>query len=257
MNRANDFNQAYPAFAMKMILIRIRKLLHAMTSSSGRRALKLGVAASIEHTSALGNEQYSTVIDVGANVGQFALFAREQYPKANIFSFEPLEDCWDTYASIFGNDPNVRLFRYGIGPADTEAAINVTNANDSSSILAPAATQVEVFGTKVNSIKEIQLRRLASVFRTGQIVSPALLKIDVQGFELDVLRGCEDLLPYFETVYVEASYLELYEGQALASEVIDFLGQRGFKLRGVFNQHAAPSRGPLQADFMFKRAPAP
>ena len=238
---------------MNLLLIRLRKLLHAVSSSSGRRALKLGVAASIEHSSALQGVQYRTIVDIGANVGQFALFARERYPSANVFSFEPLEDCWSTYRSIFQNDPNVELFRCGIGPADTEAAINVTNANDSSSMLAPADTQVEVFGTRVNSTKKVDLRRLASVLRTDQIVSPALLKIDVQGFELDALRGCEELLSCFENLYIEASFVELYKGQALVGDVLDFLRQRGFAVSGVFNQHVDRSRGPLQADFMFKR----
>ncbi|MCK1606579.1 FkbM family methyltransferase [Bradyrhizobium sp. 166] len=245
------------ALAMNLFLIRTRKLLHAVTSSAGRRALKLGVAASIEHRSALGGSQYRTIVDIGANVGQFALFARERYPMANVFSFEPLEDCWDTYNSIFDNDPNVRLFRCGIGPADTEAAINVTNENDSSSMLAPAATQVEVFGTRVNTIKKVELRRLASILPSDRIASPALLKIDVQGFELDVLRGCEEMLLHFDTLYVEASYVELYEGQALAGDVIEFLRNRDFILVGVFNQHVDEMRGPLQADFLFKAMPKP
>ncbi|MCK1473603.1 FkbM family methyltransferase [Bradyrhizobium sp. 197] len=239
---------------MNLLLIRIRKLLHAAGSSSGRRALKLGVAASIEHSSALRDVEYRSVVDIGANVGQFALFAREQYPKANIFSFEPLDDCWSTYKKIFQDDANVHLYRCGIGSADTEATINVANANDSSSMLAPAATQIEAFGTQVNTTKKVELRRLTTLLQEDQIVFPALLKIDVQGFELEVLRGCEELLPSFDTLYVEASYVELYEGQALVGEVIDFLNHRGFELRGVFNQHVDPTRGPLQADFMFKRA---
>ncbi|WP_164934400.1 FkbM family methyltransferase [Bradyrhizobium zhanjiangense] len=239
---------------MKLFLIRVRKLAHAVASSSGRRALKRGVAASIEHRSALDGVPYRTIVDIGANVGQFALFAREQYPKAKVFSFEPLEDCWDTFNSIFESDPNVQLYRCGVGPADTQAAMNVTNENDSSSILPPAAAQVEVFGTKVNTTKKVELRRLTTLLREDQIAFPALLKIDVQGFELDVLRGCEELLSSFDTLYVEASYVELYRGQALVGEVIDFLGHRGFEIRGVFNQHVDPTRGPLQADFMFKRA---
>ncbi|WP_271596475.1 MULTISPECIES: FkbM family methyltransferase [unclassified Bradyrhizobium] len=239
---------------MNLFIVRVRKLLHAVGSSSGRRALKRGVAASIEHRSALEGVPYRTIVDIGANVGQFALFVREQYPEANIFSFEPLEDCWDTFSTIFRSDPNVHLFRCGVGPADTDALMNVTNANDSSSIFAPAPTQVDVFGTKVNTTKKVELRRLATLLREDQIAFPALLKIDVQGFELDVLRGCEELLSSFDTLYVEASYMELYEGQALVGEVIDFLRHRGFEIRGVFNQHVDPTRGPLQADFMFKRA---
>jgi len=242
---------------MNLLLTRIRKLLHALASASGRRALQFGVAASIEHDLALGHVHYQTVLDVGANVGQFALFARERYPGAKIFSFEPLEDCWGIFARIFSKDKQVQLFRYGVGPADIDVAMNVTNENDSSSILAPAATQVEVFGTAVSKTKKVQLRRLASILPSDQISAPALLKIDVQGFELDVLKGCEEQLNRFETIYVEASYVELYRGQALAGEVIEFLRQRGFDLRGVFNQHVDPTRGPLQADLLFKQARRP
>ncbi|MDI4238196.1 FkbM family methyltransferase [Bradyrhizobium sp. Arg237L] len=212
------------------------------------------MAASIEHSSSLGAVDYKTIVDVGANVGQFALFARERYPTATIFSFEPLEDCWGVFSRIFEGDKHLQLHRCGIGPSNEDAAINVTNENDSSSILAPAPTQVEVFGTAVHTTKKVELRRLASVLDSGQIAAPALLKIDVQGFELDVLRGCEELLTCFDSIYVEASYVELYQTQALAGDVIEFLRARGFALRGVFNQHLDRSRGPLQADFLFKQA---
>lgn len=227
--------------------------MHAISSRPGRRALRSGVAASIEHSSALGGTQYKTIVDIGANVGQFALFARERFPNATIFSFEPLEDCWPVFANIFAQDEQVQLFRCAVGPTDSTATINVTAENDSSSILAPAATQVEVFGTAVSAKKIIELRRLGSILPTDRIVPPALLKIDVQGFELDVLRGCEEVLQRFNVLYIEASYVELYERQALAGDVIQFLLDRGFDLAGVFNQHTDQSRGPLQADFLFRR----
>lgn len=239
---------------MNQSLIRLRKLLHAFFSTSGRRALRLGVAASIEHGIALRQQGFQTVIDIGANVGQFALFCRELYPDAHIRSFEPLDDCWKTFDSIFRNDDRVQLFRYGIGPNDCDTLINVTNENDSSSILAPATTQSEIFGTKVRTSKQIKLRRLSSLLRKEEILPSALLKIDVQGFELEVLKGCEDLLDCFRTIYVEASYVELYEHQPLVSEVIEFLRTRGFQIRGVFNQHVDKSMGALQADFLFEKA---
>ncbi|MET4447036.1 FkbM family methyltransferase [Bradyrhizobium sp. GM2.2] len=238
---------------MNLLSIRIRKLLHAITSSAGRRALAAGVAASIEHKSALGRIQYRSVVDVGANVGQFALFACEQYPAAAIFSFEPLEDCWKKFGDIFEQEKRVQLFRYGVGPSDTDAAIHVTHDNDSSSILEPAPIQSEVFGTAVRTKQKIQLRRLSSLLRHDQVLPPALLKIDVQGYEIEVLKGCEELLNRFDTVYVEASYLELYKGQTLAGEVIEFLWTHGFNLRGVFNQHVDKEKGPLQADFLFEK----
>ena len=73
----------------------------------------------------------------------------------------------------------------------------------------------------------------------------------MQGYELPVLHGCESLLSRFSHVYVECSFVELYEGQALAAEVIDFLRQRGFDLLGAHSvQYDARGRA-IQADLLF------
>jgi len=71
----------------------------------------------------------------------------------------------------------------------------------------------------------------------------ALLKLDVQGFELAALQGCTDVLDRFEFVYVEVSFIELYVGQALASDVVAFLLGRNFKLLCVANPHLAGRKG--------------
>jgi hypothetical protein len=84
--------------------------------------------------------------------------------------------------------------------------------------------------------------------------SPALLKIDVQGGELDVLSGSDDLLGCFDAVYVECSYLQMYEGQPLVEDINDWMGERGFRMSGVYNQHNDRQRGAVQADFLFTRA---
>lgn len=61
---------------------------------------------------------------------------------------------------------------------------------------------------------------LADALPAADIAAPALLKLGVQGFELQALLGCEDLLDRFAYVYVEYSFVELYEGQAFADAVI-------------------------------------
>ncbi len=78
-----------------------------------------------------------------------------------------------------------------------------------------------------------------------------MLKLDVQGFELAALQGCDDLIRNFKFVYVEASFVELYVGQALASELIRFLFDRGFSLLCVANLSYGRSQRPIQADFLF------
>jgi hypothetical protein len=80
-----------------------------------------------------------------------------------------------------------------------------------------------------------------------------MLKLDVQGFELTALEGCVDLLECFRHVYVEASFIELYVGQALASEIVAYLLDRGFTLTCVANLERGKSQRPIQADFLFSR----
>jgi hypothetical protein len=95
---------------------------------------------------------------------------------------------------------------------------------------------------------KISVRRLADVIGPDDIARPALLKLDVQGYELLALHGCLKLLPEFDYVYVECSYLELYEGQALADEVIELLQQQGFSVSGKFNLVSREDPTPVQSD---------
>ena len=84
-----------------------------------------------------------------------------------------------------------------------------------------------------------------------EIVRPALLKLDVQGYELKALRGCEELLELFSHIYAECSFLELYTGQALADEVIAWLAKRNFKLRGIYNARYDKKGNAVQCDLLF------
>jgi hypothetical protein len=85
-------------------------------------------------------------------------------------------------------------------------------------------------------------------------VEPALLKIDVQGFEMEVLRGAVEILSSFSSIYVECSFIELYSGQALINETIEFLYSAGFALAGLFNQTTDSCGRPVQADVLFHRS---
>jgi hypothetical protein len=105
---------------------------------------------------------------------------------------------------------------------------------------------------KVGSIS-VPVNRLEAFLSPAEILDPALLKIDVQGGELDVLRGCETLLDRFRHIYVELSFAELYAGQPLCHEVIQYLEEWEFHLTGVNNVVYDRMGMPIQADFLFTR----
>lgn len=211
-----------------------------------------GVAASVEHQKLIAVLRPRSVVDIGANRGQFALLCRNLFPDIPIFSFEPLPEAAKTFRAVFRGDPKTRLFECAIGAKPGTGEIHVSKEDDSSSLL-PITRQAELFpGTDEKETRKIVIKRLDELLDETDLVQPALLKIDVQGYELEVLKGCGGLLEAFAYVYVECSFEELYDGQALASEVIDFLHNRGFALNGIYNLYYHRVSGmAIQGDFLF------
>jgi FkbM family methyltransferase len=225
------------------------KLTRLLTFAAGRRGLRHGVAAAIEHRRALGALDVKTVVDVGANKGQFALLATGIFFDATIYSFEPLQEPAARFRATLGED--VRLFETAIGPSEREATIYVSRRIDSSSLL-PITKQSEIFpGTECKEERVVRVAPMRKYLSPERIKPPALLKIDVQGYELEVLKGCDPLLMSFKFVYLESSFVELYKGQALIGDVILYLTDKKFQFSGVYNQVEDSDGRPVQADFLF------
>lgn len=217
------------------------------------KALSLGVAASVEHLEVLRGLECRTVVDIGANRGQFALAARHSFPNANIFSFEPLPDPATLFRRVFSTDSAVALHNVAIGPKTEICTMHVSGHDDSSSLLPISSLQEKIFpGTGEVEAVDVHVAPLASFVNPNDIVCSAMLKLDVQGFELDALRGCESLIDRFEWIYCECSFVELYSGQKLASDVIDWLSSKGFRLKGMYNPSYDRDGKAIQADFLFR-----
>jgi hypothetical protein len=132
--------------------------------------------------------------------------------------------------------------------------MNVSGHDDSSSLLPISKIQTDNFpGTEAVATRVVTVGPLSDFIQKSQLGTRNLLKIDVQGFELEVLKSAGALLPDFKWIYAECSYVSLYEGQALAGEIVTYLCERGFRLSGQFNpSYARIGGGLLQADLLFE-----
>lgn len=242
---------------MTRFVAKARKLVKILRHSDYRAALRIGrVAAAVEHERLLRTLRCATVVDIGANRGQFALVARHCFPGARVYSFEPLAAPATRFDDVFQGDPLVRLQRVAVGRQSGEATIHVAGADSSSSLLPITGLQTSLFpGTLEVRTEKVRVAPLDALVTREQIVEPALLKIDVQGYELETLGGCQSLLDAFEFVYVECSFVELYQGQAMAHDVCAYLGQSKFHLAGVYNLHYDRVGRAIQADFLFAKPP--
>ena len=233
---------------------RARKLLRLVVDRRFRAGLRYGVAATIEHAGALAGRDFASVVDVGANRGQFTVFAAGLFPRARIFAFEPLPGPYAVLARIAAGHERIRAIRAAIGPQAAPARIHVMDPDDCSSLLAPTGHQSALFPqTRLAGSLPVEMAPLAAFIGPGDLHAPALLKLDVQGFELAALAGCAALLDRFAAIYVECSFMPLYAGQPLADEVLAHLRDQGFRLRGVFNLTHDRSGRAVQADFLCER----
>lgn len=233
----------------------IAKFLRLLPRARYRHGLRHGVGAAIEHRSALAHLAPATAVDIGANRGQFSLFLTEAFPNARVYAFEPLAEAAARFQALFASGSHVTLYQVAIGPIESTATIHVSRRDDSSSLLPITSLQEALFpGTGLKETQTIAVAPLDNFLTRDSVRPPALLKLDVQGYELEALKGCDTLLDRFAHVYAECSFLELYAGQALADEVVDYLHRRGFRLRGVFNMNYARDGRTMQGDFLFEAA---
>jgi FkbM family methyltransferase len=239
---------------MLNIIRKIKKLFFLLPVNIYRRALFHGVAAAIEHEKLLKNKSYKTIVDIGANKGQFSLVARNIFNKAKIFSFDPLESSERIFNKVFSNDKNTNFFNVAIGPSQERRTIHISKKEDSSSILSIRKLQSDLFpGTEESHEATISVDRLDSFINGSQIESPALLKLDVQGFEFEALIGCKKLLNFFDEIYCECSFYELYKDQKLVSNIIELLSENDFILTGFYNTSYDENGFAIQSDFLFKK----
>lgn len=236
---------------LRLALTRASKLGRLAQEPGYWPALRRGVAASVEHHTVPFRDDIRTVLDVGASRGQFALFAIERFPGARVICFEPLPESRVALDAVLRGRVHVHPFAVGAGSG--AATLHVSGHDDSSSLLPIGRRQVDEFpGTEEARTLEVAIVALADHL-TADLPGPRLLKIDVQGLELDVLRGAGDALDLIDEAFVECSFVELYDGQALADEVIEFLLARGLRLVGVHGISYSADGAAVQADFFFRR----
>jgi FkbM family methyltransferase len=233
---------------------RVVKLARLAAAPSLWPVCLAGVAPGMEHGKAFGDLSFDSVVDVGANKGQFAAFAAWRWPKARLYCYEPLAGPRETLQRVLAKAAPGRSEARprALGTEAGISEMHVATREDSSSLLSLGEAQRRIFAMDEAALVPVTVGRLADEPGLDDL-GRALLKIDVQGFEYEVLAGAAERLGRFDTVYVECSFTELYRGQKLAAEVEALLRANGFLKAGAYNAsyHAG---APVQADLLFRRS---
>lgn len=181
-------------------------------------------------------------LDVGAHTGSATARIRAVFPESRVFAFEPAPGPADALDRLAAGDRRITVVRAAVGERDGRTLLRETRNPLLTSVLEPTERTVrETFGAgEVLREFEVPMLRLESWARGAGVEAVDLLKIDVQGAELGVLRGAGDLLARTAAVYAEAHLEPAYEGAATFSEIDLFLRERGLVLHQV---HELTTRG--------------
>jgi FkbM family methyltransferase len=197
-----------------------------------------------------------TVLDVGANVGQFAHEIRIDLPRAFIYSFEPLKDCYDELVKSMKDDGRFKAFHFALGDKNEEIVMHKNDYSPSSSILEMDEKHKDLYPhTKNTKNEKITVRTLDGLKEFSTLPKKEiLLKIDTQGYEDRVLRGGTMFLSHVKVILVETSFVTLYKNQYLFDDIYKMLTGLGFVYKGGMHQRFDTKKGGnLFEDSIFVR----
>ena len=195
-----------------------------------------------------------TVLDVGANVGQHARGLRLGGYTGRIISFEPIAAAYEQLERAAASDDRWQTVIAGLGDADGEATINVSEFSVFSSLL-PGLPHLREFDQRsaVVRTETIRVARLDTILPTLGIPREGLfLKLDVQGYEPRVLAGAATILQTLVGLQLEMSLEPMYSGQTSMGAMTTHLEGMGFRIVYIEPGVVDPvSKATLECDCVF------
>ena len=194
----------------------------------------------------LSSLNIKTVFDIGANIGQFATEIRERLPLTQIYSFEPIKECYEQLIVNFANDKDFQGFNCALGEADGSLTMNKSSYTPSSSLLTMADSHKQLFPHTKDNIPEIIIvRRLDDIVSEIDPEREILIKVDTQGYEDKVIAGGTRAFTITKVIIIEASFVRLYEGQPLFDDIYGKMKSFGFVYNGALHQKINPKTGEV------------
>jgi FkbM family methyltransferase len=204
----------------------------------------------------IAERSIDVVLDAGANEGLFGVRLRAGGYRGRIVSFEPLSAAFAKLEQAAAADPRWECRQVALGAHAGRAVLNVAGNWASSSLLPmkrrlrKAEPRVAYVGTEECEVATLDDLR-AEILQQQE---RAYLKLDVQGFELEVLRGAAATLEQVDVLDVELSLARLYDRAPLSDEVVHYLEERRFSLVETEPSFVHPkTKKTLQVDGLFVR----
>ncbi len=183
-------------------------------------------------------------VDVGAHRGEWTRMCRSIFPHVSILAIEPLHACADDLASLANAHPDIHVRQALLGAVEGQAVS--FHENETTSSVLPER------GNASGRTRDLSLTTLDVLAAGTVFAAPDFLKLDVQGYELEVLKGASVALGSVEVVVMELNLIDVNIGAPLMQEACQFMAERGYRLYDICTLYRRPLDGALwQVDGIF------
>jgi FkbM family methyltransferase len=232
----------------------IRKALNAFGLEINRRPTQIHTLLpeyhrNIEMLQGLGrvklrDNEFSTIIDVGAAAGSWSQSAYEIWPNAEFVMFEPLAERREELQQLVTKFKNFHFVESAAGESAGEVNFNISEDLDGSGI---------ADGTNnVNTTRTVSVRRLDTTVKSLNLKGRYLIKLDTHGFEVPIIEGASEILKEVDLFIIESYGFQIAEKSLLFWEMCRYMDAKGFRLVDIVDIMHRPGDGAFwQCDAFF------
>lgn len=192
-----------------------------------------------------------TIIDIGANNGQFLKVAHHFFPEAFIYSFEPIPRLFQRLNKF--KSQNIDVLNIAVGSSIGEFDFHLNSYSHVSSFLDISKENKTYPKDSIETIR-VKQDTLDNLSKSLVIRGITLLKLDVQGYEMEVLKGgANTIKTHINYIIVEANFVKLYENQPTFTELNSYLNELGFELKTMLDFNFGKDKSYIEADFLYQK----
>jgi len=176
----------------------------------------------------LKNIESGVILDVGAHIGDTVKLYRNYFPGYKIFCFEPFPESCDYMKRRFINDSNINVIETALGIKDETIPLYLSSFSNLNSLQRP---NERAWGFDKKQTIDVKTITLDQFYKESDFKHIDILKLDVQGSELDVLIGSKTLLEksLISLIYIEWQVVPLYENHTTYFKIADYLVIFGYE----------------------------
>lgn len=212
----------------------------------------------LDQQNLLNGIDVKTIIDAGANAGQTTLKYKKLFPESNIYGFEPFPESFEKFKNAYQHDKFVTTEQIALAEENGESLLNVNSAVCTNSLLASSDRESNPGQYNHEQVKTerqvaVKTMTLDKYCQEKNITNIDILKMDVQGGELKILQGAQNLLQgnNISIIFSEIEFVKLYQDQPLFSDICRYLDQYGYSLYNIYNTSNAPDGQLVSGDAIF------